>query len=670
MYTKILDALRYEFSAEAAKERIGGLIRFHRIQAGPEMRQAAHWCRDQLRAAGLEADILAYPARTDAKFWASHGFQEWECRSARLEVVSPAKEQRTLADYRESPIGVLQRSVALDAEAEVVVLADGTEPAHYENLEVRGKFVLTDAMVGEVYRNAMVARGAAGILCDGMRVFDPIRPKGDLPDARMYQGFWWFGEQPTGTGFVLTPRQGRSLRDLVAAEAKEGRTVRLRGVIDSALRDSEIEVVTTTIPGATDEEIVVVAHFCHPYGFANDNASGCCTVIEIAGALHRAIASGALAKPRRTIRILLVPEMTGTFCYLAGRERDLPKMLAGVNLDMVGEDQQQTGSSLIVEHEPLATGGNLSFLLEAVREALIPELKALGGVGGYATFRHTSIPFSGGSDHWILCDPTVGVPSAMLIQWPDRFYHTSADTMDKVDPKSLERAGLMAGTYAYFLANAGPGEAFWLAEELASRVSSQLAEEGRVVVRQALDADDASEAARLLTTFAARCELIAEATGAAFEHLRKFGLAEPEEFAPRVSLLASAHAARAWEAVERARGPLPEWQQATQEGQERAERLVPTRACKGPVWTEPALQNADPTVRARLHDLKKAHPDLPGALNDLALFWVDGARSLAEIARRTELEAGAACLPFLLGYFDLLAELGLVTIAEKVPAAA
>ena len=35
--------------------------------------------------------------------------------------------------------------------------------------------------------------------------------------------------------------------------------------------------------------------------------------------------------------------------------------------------------------------------------------------------------------------PRVGIPTPMIIDWPDKFYHTSADTPDKVSPNALAR---------------------------------------------------------------------------------------------------------------------------------------------------------------------------------------------------------------------------------------
>src|SRR5690606_5790186 len=115
----------------------------------------------------------------------------------------------------------------------------------------------------------------------------PVRPPLDLPDARQYTQFSWRGSEKRCFGFVLTPRQGAALRQLVRTRAREGQApVKVRAVVQSRLQDGATEIVSARIPGETDEEIVVVAHLCHPEPSANDNASGCGAALEAARALQ------------------------------------------------------------------------------------------------------------------------------------------------------------------------------------------------------------------------------------------------------------------------------------------------------------------------------------------------------------------------------------------------
>ena len=262
----------------------------------------------------------------------------------------------------------------------------------------------------------------------------------------------------------------------------------MRAHVESRLYDGRLEVVSALIQGETEEEVVLTAHLCHPQHSCNDNASGSAAALEAARTLNVLIRDGRLPQPKRGIRFLWVPEMTGTYAYLANNEEDIPRMIAGLNLDMVGENQDLCKSSFLIEQPPMSMPSFAPALIERIRQELMTGTRSHSGKGGYPLFRHAVTPFSGGSDHYILSDPSVGVPTPMLIQWPDKFYHTSEDTLDKVDPASLSVVGDLAATYLYFLANAGTDEATWLGYEMASRYKGQLAGRLQALVSEAMSA--------------------------------------------------------------------------------------------------------------------------------------------------------------------------------------
>ncbi|MCP4427125.1 MAG: DUF4910 domain-containing protein, partial [Chloroflexi bacterium] len=467
--------IRRAFSGQAAKEDVAAIIRHHRIQASPGHRAAAHYLLDELQKAGLDAHIETYPADYETKFWESRSFQEWEATRATLHLIEPEKQARKLADYREEKIALIQRSIPFQGEAEVVLLEDGLETADYDNLDigdtVAGKIVLTKGAVSRARELAVERFGAIGILFDGMAPAPPARQPMDLAGARQYTSFWWTGTEKQCFGFVLTPRQGQHLRGLL----KKG-TVRVKVDIEAQLYDGEMEVVTVVIPGADkpEETAVLVSHLCHPQPSANDNASGVAANLEVARSLHKLIVSGKLPPPKRSIRFLWMPEMTGSFAYLSRHEDEIPNMVAGLNLDMVGADQEQTGAVMALERPPDAAASFTVDLAERLREELFDDVKPYGGLGGYPHFRYTTTVFTGGSDHYIFSDPTVGVPMPMLIQWPDKFYHSTFDTLEKVSPATLNRSGSLAAAYAYFIASAGERETTWLAHEMLTRFQARM----------------------------------------------------------------------------------------------------------------------------------------------------------------------------------------------------
>jgi len=656
-------------SGEAAWQIVNDLSRFHRIQASPGYRRAARWLHRQLTQEGVEAEILSYPADEETYFWGWPSFREWSCTAATLHLIAPEEEARLLADWRAAPISLIQRSAPFDGEAEVVLLEDGEEEADYEGLDVAGKVVLSRGDLPRVWELAVQERGAVGILFDGMRVVPPVRPAGDLADVRQYASFWWQPGDTTCFGFVLTPRQGQTLRRLL----KEGETpVRIRAQVVSRLYDGTLEVVSATIPGATDEEVIVVAHLCHPRPSANDNASGSAAALEAARTLHTLIAKGDLPRPRRTIRFLWVPEMTGTFAYLAGREDGLDRIVAGLNLDMVGEDQEQTGAVWLIERPPDAAASFAPALLTWLREQL-PALKGMSdiapthtGLGGYPLYRQAEVDFSGGSDHIILADPTVGVPTPMLIQWPDRFYHTSADTPDRTDPRSLARAGTLAAAYAWWLASAGAPEATWLGYEMMARFKVRLSRTAQSAVTEALRLSDGESLAQAVADLDRRLAYLLDRHKAALRTLRRLApvgcpvahlQAEAERWAQR-------EMAWAKDAIDLHVAALGLENVAQTEGARRtpeeAANLIPRRLVRGPIPLERYLRRLPAEDRREWRRLMKSRRDMAYyTLTTLALYWADGQRSILEIADLVEMEIGLREVEVLLTYFRLLEKLGL-----------
>jgi len=660
MFKALFDLIGEEFCGELAKEQVAAISRFHRIQASPGFRQAASYVQEALESVGIEAQILSFPADEHTRFWTYPSFQEWEIREATLHLVEPAEEARKLADFRQCPISLIQRSAPFDGEVEVVLLEDGEEEADYEGVDVTGKMVLTKGEVERVWDLAVSRRGAAGILFDGMPEAPPIRERLDLPDARQYTSFWWQPGDRRCFGFVLTPRQGEWLRALIRRLAREGKPpVKVKARVVSHFRDGTFEVVSARIPGSIEEsEVLVVAHLCHPRPSANDNASGAAAVMEMARTLHQLIAQGRLPPPRRGIRFLWVPEMLGTYAYLATHREQIPHLVAGINLDMVGQNQDLCGSSFLLERPPHALPSFVGVLLERLREELLGEASPwAGGRDKFPLFRYATISFGGGSDQYILSDPTVGVPTPMLVQWPDRFYHTSFDTVDKVDPQMLKRAGVLAAAYAHFVATAGEKEATWLGHEMLARFKGELARCIQDEVEKALEGQPSS--------LERRAQHLLEREQEAFRSLLRLW---PEGEALVASLQEDARAFTerevAWaKQVLAQRGiPLAPKEPIQDRWEEEAARMVPQRPFPGPVPLRFYLRYLSRDERDRWHRLRKEHRQTRRILPTLAQYWADGKRTLKQIADLIELETGLRDTELLVEFFRFLAKLDLVKV--------
>jgi aminopeptidase YwaD len=659
------DLIRATYRGEMAHRHVAAISAFHRIQASPGYRAAANYVAAQLSDAGLQVRVLGYQADGATRFWSSPSFLEWNCEGATLHLLRTNENggARLLCDFNAVPISLIQRSVPVEGEFEVVAPGGkgGIVREDFAGLDVAGKIVLTSRPVARVAAVAIGELGAAGILFDGMEAGG--RTELDLPDALQYTSFWWGGDaEPDAWGFVLSPRAGRELRTRLA----KGETLRVRAAIDSEFYPGAIEVVEALLPGdamADGEEILLVSHLCHPRPGAHDNASGAAALLEAAVSLARLVSDGRLPAPRRSIRFIWPPEMTGTYAYLAeaansrgscdeGRAGYHSPWLAGLNLDMVGADQEQTGGQWELVDLPQAAASFADHLLAWLREPF------LSGV------RHTETPFSAGSDHYILSDPTVGIPAPMIIHWPDKFYHTSEDTPEKVTPDSLARSGALAAIYAYWLASAGAADAEWLGHWMVARFGASAARAAAEVVESARAATGQSGASwrRYARLSGFRCERM-QAALADLARIDPGAGARVPGWQARVADIEERERRWAEEAfgapaATDAHEPEPPWLA-------RAKGLYPCRLGPGPIDVGMVLSADHPELLPQLWELHDRLGPVAHNYEPVLQYWADGTRSVAEIGELADLELDHPADENTLAYFELLAETGHIRLDRR-----
>ena len=195
-------------------------------------------------------------------------------------------------------------------------MGEGTKESDYAGKDVKGKIVLVSASPGAVQDLAVGKFGAVGI----------------VSYAQNQKNAWWgedenlirWGHLETFTehktfAFMVSLKTARGMRERLA----RGEKITLHAVVKAGQHAGNYEVVTAVIPGADpklkEEEIAFSCHLDHQRPGANDNASGCVTILEVARTLQKLIAEGKLARPARTIRFIWPPEIEGTLALLTGR---------------------------------------------------------------------------------------------------------------------------------------------------------------------------------------------------------------------------------------------------------------------------------------------------------------------------------------------------------------
>ncbi|MCM3766071.1 DUF4910 domain-containing protein [Neobacillus niacini] len=621
MFTSWKKVLEEEMSGRQAFRYAERIAQYHRIQASPGYRQAAQEVVSLLKRDGVEAELVSYPAQFGERFLSHRSFQEWSCEQAELWIESPVRKR--LARFTEEEISVVQRSISTPdggLVAELIVIENAEEESSYEGLDLEGKLALVRGNQFIIHMLAVEKYKCAGLIFDNLSEFPPIRTRMDMPDTRQYTSYWWHTEEEVKSfGFVVSPRIGEELRQL----AKQQK-VQLKAFVRAHLEDGHFENIEYFIPGKIDKEILLVSHLCHPYPGGKDNASGPGTLMEVMRTLTRLIKEGNLPQPELGIRFLLMPEMTGTAAYFHQHPDRIPNTIAALNLDMVGADQKIGGGPLCVEQPPMAIPTFVDQFAYKLVEELANNIETFSGTTNYSTVNYVSTRFSGGSDHYIISDPTIGIPCPMLIQWPDKYYHTSSDSTNHLDENMMKLVGGAAALYSYGLANGEEGDWLDYATNHIGQIGANLHKAREFVLKSKLSTEALS--------FYVSYEDEALGQLVSYAKLRQFK--SLVEYIGQKKELISKHADLIFELVEK-EGAIIESGDVLGEKWLNA---VYRRTYQAPVRMGDEIK--DLPFEDRYHWLKEVEGNVPMGYADFLFYWMDGKRTVREILTLTQYETG------------------------------
>ncbi|MGQ9603287.1 MAG: DUF4910 domain-containing protein [bacterium] len=655
MFKQITDLLTSEVSPQRVFDHVLGVSQFHRIQASPGYRRSAEYCIDRMLEHSPAARVIHYPADSGVKFWHFPSFEEWSAKRAVLKITSPPQLASKLADFSDCPISLIQRSRSTASEGittEIVSAGMGRVEKDYKR--AKGKIVLCDAVRASHVYDAAVSSGAIGIILYKQRPLPGVREGSGVYGVRQYNSFWW--DENELFGFVLKPEDGERLASYLHSPASKDKPVKAWAVVESESYPGTLEVVTSLIPGTEEGEIGIIAHLCHPKPSAGDNASGVAVLLEVHAVLSRLIEQGILEKPRFGIRFLLVPEITGTFAYLSREHQLRHRLMTAINLDMVGQRQEVTGSTLCIESAPMASPCFIQFLLEYLLRQSFRLGMDKGPFQDLLSIRLQQTPFSGGSDHYVLSDPMVGIPTPMLIQWPDRYYHTSGDTADKISPETLKSVAVAVAACAYLCASGD--------EDALLRIADIVGAGLRKSAIEKIYGFSTSEAPLWIG--------LEYQAGVILEH-GKQTLASIARLARRSRRLASRlniHTRAFMRCVKEEASALTvktsfsrsQRSHAREQMREHANRIV-QRLLPGPIPAQMLIHRVGRRRRAEYYRWQKVEP-LADLMEILALYRADGERSVTEISRLVAAEIGQSNPDFIRFCFELLAELELAKITR------
>ncbi|MFX1317922.1 MAG: DUF4910 domain-containing protein [Promethearchaeota archaeon] len=671
-HTKFRDVILEELSGTIAKDYVSEIIRFHRIQASPGFHDAIYYVKSIIdQFPGIRSDVEVYPADGKTKSWQFVAPLGWRVADGELHLVSP--KQELLARFSETPVSVIAHSQPVDIVAPLIYLEEGTAEQHYRRIDVKGKIVLTSGKAQQVQQEAVMKRGAIGSIH-----FPPLETRTKQPNLIMYQGIWPNAAEKDKIGFAfsVSGQTGSRLRRLIQTEPE----VLVHAKVDAELFEGEQRVLTAVIEGTEflREEIALIAHLCHPRPGANDNASGSALLIELARVISTLIKEGKLPAPLRTIRFIWVPEFYGTAAYLNAHPEFGPRTISAINCDMVGADPSLVGGSLNLHRTPDSLPSFVNDLLEYHLSAAAKEPRLIAPNGQNRPFHYEIRKFDWRSDHFIFVDPTFSVPCPMLNHWPDAFYHSNLDTLDKIDTTQLQRVGFAVIMTILTQAYAEADDAMFLATQVHANAHTRITQTTQRYVHEAIDAIAKTERGALLTRILRKAmESIRHITRRESVALQSVKVLSPHdsELHNFIDLMLEDLVQERQEEVRKLRqvedllsrsiGYSPLKRLVIRKKESKAKTLVPRRKFQGPLYFRELLRYTKTEDTMWLRHQQEDHPFFVEVLLELTNF-MDGHRNLYEILTALEAEFGErANIDILDRLITILQDLDLVEI-EKV----
>lgn len=459
---KDIAALAHEVNGDTAKRNLEGVVQFHRQRGSRGFHSAAELVAERARTYGLsDVEILHFPTDGRIFYGTQRSRRGWDADVGVLKEVRDGKEI-VVADIADMPVALAEDSESAEVSADLVDVGNGDSEADYASKDVKGKIVLIAHQADAAQDLAIGRFGAVGMVS-----YAPNQTtawSGENQEQVRWGHLDSFSAHPT-FAFMVSQGAGKAYQ----ARLAKGEKIRLHAVVKAGQHASNYDIVTATIPGADpklrDEEIAFSCHLDHQKPGANDNASGCVTILETARTLQSLISSGTLARPARTIRFIWPPEIEGSTTLLNARPDLAKRIKAVIHMDMVGGGPV-TQSIFHVTRGPVSLPSPIHDLAWSVaawvneqtyRYAATgkSEFPMLARTGGKEPLRAEDSPFEMGSDHEVYQDASFGIPAIYLNDWPDRYIHTNLDRAENIDASKLQRVAFIGAVSGYSLAMNG-----------------------------------------------------------------------------------------------------------------------------------------------------------------------------------------------------------------------
>lgn len=447
-YFDLVDA---SFDSEKAFQTVAYVEQYFRVVGNEGFNNSIYFVEELLQKEGF---VEESEADSDTRLTYRVEKRElnrptWQPKNATLKT----PDGNTILEYKTNRNMIPINSYGTDGEQtyEIVYVGSGRDLDFPD--DVKGKVVFGEASVGYLFNEAVVKRGAAGVLA--YRIASYTQPEINQTSIQ-FSGIP-LNEELASWGLLLS----YSAKEAVKESLAKGENI-FSVNIETEIYPSEELTIVAELKGDLypEDRFVFSAHIQEPG--ANDNASGVGVLSEVASVSARLLKEGKI-NPERTITFLFGDEIVSTRRFIQEDSTRASTIKWGMSLDMVGENTEITGGTFLIEKMPdpgaiwvrgkekhSEWGGDI-----LSKEDMMPHyfndfvINRFIEQGELKNWTVNVNPFEGGSDHvpFLRAD----IPGVLLWHFTDQFYHTDNDRIDKVSPITLKNVGTGALVSALML---------------------------------------------------------------------------------------------------------------------------------------------------------------------------------------------------------------------------
>ena len=513
----VYQKLTNEISGDIAFDNLRSLVLYHSPEGESQgFQEEARWVMDRAKSYGIEdVHFIDLPSWGNASEQTRPG---WTLKGGELWLISPVTIK--LGDVRETPTSVADYSPTSDLTADLVDVGEGTEDADYAGKDVKGKILLAYGPPGTVAKIGCTQHGAAGIVSYYSTRTDPWT---DHPDQVAWLRAGSGVAPSVSPVFVVSPRTGLALARWMSGRgatyifappppASPPGPFRVHLTVQAEVtKPGRQGMLEGFIRGTTDHEhaIVLTAHLQEEKTSANDDRSGCASLLEIGRALEAMIKDGRLPRPKRDIRLWWTNEIEAELEYFAEHPEERGRLLADINQDMVGARQSIGGRVQQISLTPYSRWNFVDDVVATIVESLVegnngylPAWQAgnpapfsrpiFAHLGSREPYNAQVVPYFDDTDHQAFDMGAIGVPGIDFTDWPDEYIHSSDDDLWQIDSTQLQRNADAVAASALYLANLSEADGAALAGVVAGRARVRISQDlgaGVALLTQASPAD-------------------------------------------------------------------------------------------------------------------------------------------------------------------------------------